>query len=1078
MKSICRFLISISVVLSNCVSSFGQYTDFVEIFSCDFDHVKASATPGGMWRGVPLNPELEGESPQKFYSSFDVFDLPEDYVYTTLNGYSIINEMKKNPNDAGAYSHFHYGFKDHTSGNGYMLICKNWEIAFSCKDYNLKIGDKVRFSFYTHELVESVSASGGIYGIFAIASSKRYDIANTPYNGSVCQSGSDEYCTRNYVYNYEDGWEKQTVEYVLNQNDSVYFYFASSLDSYTPGCFDDIRIEIAHAEIFKDAPLNSNFELYKSINFEDVPAVEFNSFSRGAEMDMKTEGTSSNVFSPSFTNKSEETNVYNIIRNLDDSRSKDHTYEGLRELGLDEVSDNGFYFYGTDYQVDCSNSNAKLDDEVYVSFFYNAPVKSNLRVIVEDDNSQILYESEALITNKWEWLNHTFYFSVGKSSNMKMKVVSADGEDVPFALDDISFFMAEQKKAKVSIIVQSNNNMLGSIEGPCYRYFDGTEENLTFTAVPNDSSRFINWSDGEMSQTRTLEKPLSNIKLTANFKKLAKCLSLNVSSNDTTMGVVEFEDKCYDYVTQVEISAKSKENYKFIKWSDGDKNSRRTIILVSDTTITAIFEALPVYTITMNISTFTPIDFYHSDTLYNISADTVMQFQAVKGNRVSFTCRGHDSSVKYSLKYFSEGLKDGNAMNYEFTANESRIVNLHLKPQNMYHIKVESSDEKLGTLYYVSYDYSVYPHKEIRTTEEDVYVSYDNSPLKIPTVESKSGGFAVGYYDEQKATVSQYPYVTSDTVLTYLFAPNYKCALILSSDTTYGHSYLVCSEDTIIDNGVRLVDNNSYLVPNMQQYPRVSYKAFGKAKEGYVLIGFKINGYIQYGDTIQGRTMVGEKVSVVPVFSKIMKSVDLIINDKSLGEVKGLKDSYKYGDTLKIDIIPISNKIIFDSYVSKGNSIDENRESHYECIVSDDLVITVNFEENLYRETPNLNLLSNNGNLGKVVGGGVYKEFEKVDIEAIANKDCLFLGWSDGNKDAKRTYTLGAKDVTLTAYFVRITENTGLAEVIKTYDSEMVNVYTVTGVLIKSYVLDSNALDDLPNGIYVVGNKLRMKRNK
>lgn len=51
---------------------------------------------------------------------------------------------------------------------------------------------------------------------------------------------------------------------------------------------------------------------------------------------------------------------------------------------------------------------------------------------------------------------------------------------------------------------------------------------------------------------------------------------------------------------EIEVSTKSNDHYRFVKWSDGVKEPYRTLTMNSDYNLTAIFERIPEYTITIN----------------------------------------------------------------------------------------------------------------------------------------------------------------------------------------------------------------------------------------------------------------------------------------------------------------------------------------------------------------------------------------------------------------------------------------------------------------------------------------------
>ncbi|MCQ2060984.1 MAG: hypothetical protein MJY47_05285 [Fibrobacter sp.] len=68
-----------------------------------------------------------------------------------------------------------------------------------------------------------------------------------------------------------------------------------------------------------------------------------------------------------------------------------------------------------------------------------------------------------------------------------------------------------------------------------------------------------------------------------------KKYAITVAVNDKTMGTVTGAGT-YEYGTDVEISATAKKGYKFVKWSDGVKDAKRTITVTKAEKLTATFE--------------------------------------------------------------------------------------------------------------------------------------------------------------------------------------------------------------------------------------------------------------------------------------------------------------------------------------------------------------------------------------------------------------------------------------------------------------------------------------------------------
>ncbi|MBR5188689.1 MAG: InlB B-repeat-containing protein, partial [Paludibacteraceae bacterium] len=99
---------------------------------------------------------------------------------------------------------------------------------------------------------------------------------------------------------------------------------------------------------------------------------------------------------------------------------------------------------------------------------------------------------------------------------------------------------------------------------------------------PSEGYHFVKWSDGNTEATRTIVVT-DNVTLTAEFAINVYTVTLT-AENGTVTGAGE-----YQHGQTANIAATPNEGYHFVKWSDGDTSAIRTIIVVSDLTLTAEF---------------------------------------------------------------------------------------------------------------------------------------------------------------------------------------------------------------------------------------------------------------------------------------------------------------------------------------------------------------------------------------------------------------------------------------------------------------------------------------------------------
>ena len=127
-----------------------------------------------------------------------------------------------------------------------------------------------------------------------------------------------------------------------------------------------------------------------------------------------------------------------------------------------------------------------------------------------------------------------------------------------------------------------------------YNY--GTTVELTATA--NEGFSFLTWNDGVTSAVRTVTV-IEDASYTALFiTNETTTYTVTALPNDFTLGEVT-GGGTYPEGTSVTLTATPIGNAIFVKWSDESVKNPRTIVVNSDITITGIFEAPTLYTITV-----------------------------------------------------------------------------------------------------------------------------------------------------------------------------------------------------------------------------------------------------------------------------------------------------------------------------------------------------------------------------------------------------------------------------------------------------------------------------------------------
>jgi len=130
-------------------------------------------------------------------------------------------------------------------------------------------------------------------------------------------------------------------------------------------------------------------------------------------------------------------------------------------------------------------------------------------------------------------------------------------------------------------------------------------ESVIVTATPMDEYRFVNWTENneevspDASYTFTVE---SDRTLTAVFEKITN-YTVTVSANPQEGGTVT-GGGTYQDGTSVTVTATVKDGYRFLNWTEDGNNvstdANYNFNVMANRTLTAVFEQIPDYTITVS----------------------------------------------------------------------------------------------------------------------------------------------------------------------------------------------------------------------------------------------------------------------------------------------------------------------------------------------------------------------------------------------------------------------------------------------------------------------------------------------
>lgn len=109
---------------------------------------------------------------------------------------------------------------------------------------------------------------------------------------------------------------------------------------------------------------------------------------------------------------------------------------------------------------------------------------------------------------------------------------------------------------------------------------------VTLESVPNEGYHFVQWNDNNTENPRSIVV-LQDSTFTAEFA--IDTFTVSVESNDNVLGNVTGAG-VYDYNSLITISAIANNHYHFSRWSDGNTENPRNILVTRDSSFVAIFE--------------------------------------------------------------------------------------------------------------------------------------------------------------------------------------------------------------------------------------------------------------------------------------------------------------------------------------------------------------------------------------------------------------------------------------------------------------------------------------------------------
>jgi hypothetical protein len=251
----------------------------------------------------------------------------------------------------------------------------------------------------------------------------------------------------------------------------------------------------------------------------------------------------------------------------------DGIYEEGTEITLTAIANVGYGFVKwSDGNIENPRTIVVTEDLNLTAEFainqYNVEVTSIGNGLVNYVNGVYNHGDEITITATPNKNYHFVQWSDGNTENPRTIVLTEDVElKAEFALNQY----------EVSVMSDGNGYVTGR---GTYDY--GTE--VIIEAVANEGYHFMKWSDGNTENPRTIVVT-EDLNLIAEFAINQYEVSVTSDENGYVTG-----SGTYDYGTEVTIEAVANDGYHFVKWSDGNTENPRTIVVVEDIELRTEFE--------------------------------------------------------------------------------------------------------------------------------------------------------------------------------------------------------------------------------------------------------------------------------------------------------------------------------------------------------------------------------------------------------------------------------------------------------------------------------------------------------
>ena len=246
------------------------------------------------------------------------------------------------------------------------------------------------------------------------------------------------------------------------------------------------------------------------------------------------------------------------------------SYKEGSTVTLTAVPDEGYHFVAWGDGVNTASREVTVNDDMEFSVIFEInsyTVTANATNGTVEGGGTYTHGQEATLSAT----GATGYYFVKWSDN------NTDNPRTITVTDNVNISATFSNIYTISVTNISNGTVTGAGE---YAY--GAEATLNATAKTN--YHFVRWSDGNKDNPRTITVS-ANLELSPVFSDKYE-VKLIANGKGKVSGGGE-----YDKDEEITIKATANDHYHFVKWSDGEKQAKRTITVTEDLELTATFDA-------------------------------------------------------------------------------------------------------------------------------------------------------------------------------------------------------------------------------------------------------------------------------------------------------------------------------------------------------------------------------------------------------------------------------------------------------------------------------------------------------